>query len=183
MPRNVQRLNLSRTLPKHQVHAFTCGFTIGAAFLSCDSRLGWLIFLSTIAHEVPSEMADFVALLKGGMSVKQVGLVCDVAVGWSTGWCSREQVLCCVRVSFAVSRSYSVLASCAAVFIPLRRRSFWRAHQVGPFLVMAHVRPTRYYTPHRVTSQCCVLRGDFGSFPGVVVQSARTFSAFPCPFF
>ncbi|CAM9962183.1 unnamed protein product, partial [Ectocarpus sp. 4 AP-2014] len=53
------------------VHAFTCGFTIGAAFLSCDSRLGWLIFASTIAHEVSSEIADFVALLNGGMSVKQ----------------------------------------------------------------------------------------------------------------
>ncbi|CAM9304344.1 unnamed protein product [Ectocarpus sp. 13 AM-2016] len=53
------------------VHSFTCGFTIGAAFLSCGSTMGWTITASTLIHEVPSEMADFVALLNGGMSIKQ----------------------------------------------------------------------------------------------------------------
>lgn len=84
---------------KHQVHSFTCGFTIGAAFLSCGSTMGWTITASTLIHEVPSEMADFVALLNGGMSIKQVGFVCSVVVGWPAGCCwpralCRERTVC-----------------------------------------------------------------------------------------
>lgn len=91
-PTKVSPLTLisSKTLVhKHQVHSFTCGFTIGAAFLSCGSTMGWTITSSTLIHEVPSEMADFVALLNGGMSIKQVGFACSVSVvaRWLAGCC------------------------------------------------------------------------------------------------
>lgn len=34
--------------------------------------MGWTVTASIILHEAPHEMADFMALLNGGMSVKQV---------------------------------------------------------------------------------------------------------------
>ncbi|CAN0386790.1 unnamed protein product, partial [Scytosiphon promiscuus] len=45
---------------------------IGAAFLSCSATMGWTVTASAVLHEVPHELADFMALLNGGMSVKQV---------------------------------------------------------------------------------------------------------------
>ena len=85
---------LRRTLRKRQVHSFTCGFTIGAAFLGCGSTMGWSIFASTIVHEVPSEMADFIALLNGGMSIKQVCLV------WGVAWLIGRPAVVSERSSF-----------------------------------------------------------------------------------
>lgn len=54
------------------VHNFADGVTIGAAFLSCSTGKGWIVTASTLLCEVPHELADFMALLHGGMSVKQV---------------------------------------------------------------------------------------------------------------
>lgn len=54
------------------VHNFADGVTIGAAFLSCSSTIGWTVTASAIAHELPHELADFMALINGGMSVAQV---------------------------------------------------------------------------------------------------------------
>ncbi|CAM9583299.1 unnamed protein product, partial [Hapterophycus canaliculatus] len=53
------------------VHNFADGVTIGAAFLSCSTTMGWTVTASAVLHEVPHELADFMALLNGGMSVKQ----------------------------------------------------------------------------------------------------------------
>lgn len=58
---------------ENQVHNFADGVTIGAAFLSCSTAIGWTVTASAILHEIPHELADFMALLNGGMSVKQVG--------------------------------------------------------------------------------------------------------------
>lgn len=55
-----------------QVHNFADGVTIGAAFLGCSTAIGWIVTASAVLHEVPHELADFMALLNGGMSVKQV---------------------------------------------------------------------------------------------------------------
>lgn len=55
-----------------QIHNFADGIIIGAAFLSCGTGMGWTVTASTVLHEVPHELADFIALLNGGMSVKQV---------------------------------------------------------------------------------------------------------------
>ncbi len=63
---------LSHVLTKNQVHNFADGVTIGAAFLSCSTAIGWTVTASAILHEIPHELADFMALLNGGMSVKQV---------------------------------------------------------------------------------------------------------------
>ena len=54
------------------VHNFADGVTIGAAFLGCSSTIGWTVTASAIVHEVPHELADFMALIKGGMSAFQV---------------------------------------------------------------------------------------------------------------
>ena len=54
------------------VHNFADGVTIGAAFLGCSSTIGWTVTASAIVHEVPHELADFMALIKGGMSAYQV---------------------------------------------------------------------------------------------------------------
>lgn len=54
------------------MHNFADGVTIGAAFLSCSKTIGWTVTASAILHEVPHEVADFMALLNGGMSAKQV---------------------------------------------------------------------------------------------------------------
>lgn len=55
-----------------QVHNFADGVTIGAAFLGCSLTMGWTVTASAVLHEIPHELADFMALLNGGMSVKQV---------------------------------------------------------------------------------------------------------------
>ena len=54
------------------VHNFADGVTIGAAFLGCNSTVGWTVAASTVIHEVPQELADFMALVNGGMSKTQV---------------------------------------------------------------------------------------------------------------
>lgn len=54
------------------VHNFADGIAIGAAFLTCSLTMGWTVTASIVVHEVPHEVADFMALLRGGMSVKQV---------------------------------------------------------------------------------------------------------------
>lgn len=54
------------------VHNFADGVTIGAAFLTCSVTIGWTVTASAALHELPHEIADFMALLKGGMSLKQV---------------------------------------------------------------------------------------------------------------
>lgn len=54
-------------------HNFADGVTVGAAFLSCSSTVGWTVSSATLLHEVPHELANFMVLVNGGMSVKQVG--------------------------------------------------------------------------------------------------------------
>ncbi|CBJ29788.1 conserved unknown protein [Ectocarpus siliculosus] len=53
------------------VHNFADGVTIGAAFLTCSATIGWTVTASAVLHELPHEIADFMALLNGGMSLKQ----------------------------------------------------------------------------------------------------------------
>ncbi|CAM9236189.1 unnamed protein product [Ectocarpus sp. 12 AP-2014] len=53
------------------VHNFADGVAIGAAFLSCSTTMGWTVAASVVLHEVPHEVADFMALLNGGMSLIQ----------------------------------------------------------------------------------------------------------------
>lgn len=53
-------------------HNFADGITIGAAFLGCSSTIGWTVTASAVLHEIPHELADFMALMNGGMSVNQV---------------------------------------------------------------------------------------------------------------
>lgn len=60
------------TLLTKKVHNFVDGATIGAAFLRCTTAMGWTITASAVLHEIPHELAGFMALLNGGMSVKQV---------------------------------------------------------------------------------------------------------------
>ena len=54
------------------VHNFADGVTIGAAFLGCSSTIGWTVTASAVLHEIPHELADFMALINGGMSMMQV---------------------------------------------------------------------------------------------------------------
>lgn len=54
------------------VHNFADGVTIGAAFLGCSSTVGWTVTAAAVLHEIPHELADFMALVNGGMSTKQV---------------------------------------------------------------------------------------------------------------
>ncbi|CAM9220380.1 unnamed protein product, partial [Hapterophycus canaliculatus] len=52
-------------------HNFADGVAIGAAFLRCSTTIGWTTTAFAPLHKLPLELADFVALLHGGMSVKQ----------------------------------------------------------------------------------------------------------------
>lgn len=54
------------------VHNFADGVTIGAAFLGCSSSVGWTVTAAAVLHEIPHELADFMALVNGGMSTTQV---------------------------------------------------------------------------------------------------------------
>ena len=54
------------------VHNFADGIIIGAAFLGCSPTIGWTVTASTVLHEIPHEIADFMALINGGMSMMQV---------------------------------------------------------------------------------------------------------------
>eukprot|EP00903_Cladosiphon_okamuranus_P020875 g19170.t1 len=49
--------------------------------LSCGSTMGWSIFASTTIHEISSEMADFIALLNGGMSINQIAIILLLGAG------------------------------------------------------------------------------------------------------
>lgn len=86
-----------------KVHNFVDGVTIGAAFLSCSLTMGWTVTASAVLHEVPQELADFMALLNGGMSMKQVfhlpwffsfvwyflvDMVAVLLMDYADGWCS-----------------------------------------------------------------------------------------------
>ncbi|CAN0339026.1 unnamed protein product, partial [Ascophyllum nodosum] len=53
------------------VHNFADGIIIGAAFLGCSPTIGWTVTASTVLHEIPHEIADFMALINGGMSMMQ----------------------------------------------------------------------------------------------------------------
>ncbi|CAM9871661.1 unnamed protein product, partial [Ascophyllum nodosum] len=52
------------------VHNFADGVTIGAAFLGCSSTIGWAVTASAVFHEVPHELADFMALINGGIHLQ-----------------------------------------------------------------------------------------------------------------
>lgn len=52
-------------------HNITDGVMIGAAFMSCNARMGWVICGVSLAHELPGEIGDFFLLLKAGMSLPQ----------------------------------------------------------------------------------------------------------------
>ncbi|CAM9173554.1 unnamed protein product [Sphacelaria rigidula] len=56
------------------VHNFADGVTIGAAFLGCSSAIGWTVTGAAVLHEIPHELADFMALINGGMSVLQAAV-------------------------------------------------------------------------------------------------------------
>ena len=72
------------------VHNFADGVTIGAAFLGCSSTIGWTVTASTVLHEVPQELADFMALINGGMSKMQVRVEYSYALGWQHQHLLRE---------------------------------------------------------------------------------------------
>ena len=44
------------------MHNFVDGIWIGTAFLFCSSSVGWTVIAGTIAHEVSSELSDFLLL-------------------------------------------------------------------------------------------------------------------------
>jgi len=50
------------------VRNFEYGVTIRAGFLGCSSTVGWTVVASVVLHEIPHEVADFMALVKGGMN-------------------------------------------------------------------------------------------------------------------
>ena len=55
-------------------HNFSDGVTMGAAFLSCSSTVGWTVTAANVMHEIPHEVGNFMALVNGGMTVQQVNL-------------------------------------------------------------------------------------------------------------
>lgn len=52
------------------MHNFTDGVLIAAAFMA-DTNLGWLTTLAIVAHEIPQETSDFLALRWAGYSARQ----------------------------------------------------------------------------------------------------------------
>ena len=77
------------------VHNFADGVIIGAAFLGCSSTIGWTVTASTVLHEVPHELADFMALINGGVSMMQVRVKCAKTLG-RLG----TDIICIVRFLF-----------------------------------------------------------------------------------
>lgn len=53
-------------------HNFADGITMGAAFLGCSPTVGWTVTAANMMHEIPHELANFMALVNGGMTVSQV---------------------------------------------------------------------------------------------------------------
>lgn len=43
-------------------HNVTDGIFIGAAFSACNASFGWVVLLSTVAHELPQELSDYLVL-------------------------------------------------------------------------------------------------------------------------
>lgn len=52
-------------------HNFTDGIMIATSFTLCSTKLGWVVTLSVIIHELPHELTDLIVLIKSGMSIKR----------------------------------------------------------------------------------------------------------------
>lgn len=63
-------------------HNFSDGVTMAAAFLGCSLTVGWTVMAANMMHEIPHEVGNFMALVNGGMSVKQVGFWSIQAPCW-----------------------------------------------------------------------------------------------------
>jgi len=50
-------------------HNFCDGIFIGTAFKGCSDTLGWTVFLSTVLHEIPQEIADYSILTSKGVDL------------------------------------------------------------------------------------------------------------------
>ncbi|CAN5346801.1 ZIP family metal transporter [soil metagenome] len=98
------------------IHNFCDGVVIAAAF-AASPELGLVATLSIVAHEVPSEVGDFMVLLNAGFSRRRAviwNLLCSLAgvAGGVAGWWLLESVG--QLVPYAL-----VLASSSFIYIAL----------------------------------------------------------------
>ncbi len=94
------------------LHNFLDGFAIASAF-SIDTRLGIITTIAIIAHEIPHEIADFIVLLRSGLSAKKALFLNLI---------SAATAFIGVIFSFALSQSVeqsesSILAASAGMFL------------------------------------------------------------------
>lgn len=62
-------------------HNFTDGVFIATAFLACNSVLGWVVVLGTVAHELPQELSDYMVLTTTARVTPATALLCNFGAG------------------------------------------------------------------------------------------------------
>jgi zinc and cadmium transporter len=123
------------------VHNFIDGVTIAAAFLA-SPVLGIVATLAIVAHEIPQEIADFVVLLHGGLSVTKALILnflsgITAILGSILGYFFLEKIQGALPYFLAFSAGMFIYIACSDL-IPDLHREFakekrWR-HSI-PFIL------------------------------------------------
>ncbi len=122
------------------IHTFCDGIVIAAAF-AASPQLGFVATLSIIAHEVPSEVGDFVVLLNAGFSRRRAiawNVLCSLAgvLGGVAGWLLLESVAALVPYALVLA-SASFVYIALSDLVPQLHREGRRAESVLQIALMA----------------------------------------------
>jgi zinc and cadmium transporter len=112
-------------------HNFVDGTLIAAAFLA-DTRLGIVTALAIIAHEIPSEVGDFIVLLHSGYSRRQalaVNLVSSAAtlIGGLLGYAALARLQSWIPSLLGLVAASMIYVAVADLIPGLHRRPELRA--------------------------------------------------------
>jgi zinc and cadmium transporter len=137
------------------VHNFVDGVLIAAAFMA-DVRLGIVTALAIIAHEIPSEVGDFVILLHSGYSRRKafiVNLVSSLAMlaGGLLGYAALSAVQSWIPSLLGFVAASMIYVAVADLIPGLHRRPELRATAQQVFLIglgIATIHLVRTLTEH-----------------------------------
>lgn len=79
--REVNKRLVSGLILGDALHNFADGVFVGAAFLLCDSSVGWSVLASTIYHELAQEVSDFFLLTQHANLPPIIALVLNFLSG------------------------------------------------------------------------------------------------------
>ncbi|MFP5383612.1 MAG: ZIP family metal transporter [Gammaproteobacteria bacterium] len=130
------------------LHNFTDGVLIAAAFMA-DTHLGWLTTLAIVAHEIPQETGDFLALRWAGYSARQalgLNLLASLpaVIGGALAWAMLQQAASLLPYVLAISAA-SFLYIAISDLLPALNREWcarettWHLALIGAGIALIHL--------------------------------------------